>query len=316
MFELTSNIKISEKYRFRGVVEAETVSTWDAMTDTATLTLPRKIEWRGKYLAIGDNPILRKGNPLSISFGLDGNNAAWFSGYLTNIHAGIPIRVEAQDAMFLLKRGEFVKSYKQATLKQLLGDMLTGIVPFEVTADYDLGQIRSVGRPTPAQWLDRLRQDYFCRFWFRDGVLYAGLPIVPKLQKVHKIKYIIQNSLEYVKKEDVKILLKGVIMMPDNTKIELQVGDPEGEVRTLHKYNTSKKEMLRYLEAELETLRYEGYRGSFTTFILPDVKHGDIVILPKIHDLEHDGRYIVKEVIKSVQGVAARQTIKLERRIK
>ena len=314
MFRLTSDITIADKYRFLGAIEAETVSSWDDLTDTATLVFPHQIAWKDEKIALGNSPILRKGDPLSISFGLDGENAEWLNGFITKINAGIPTKVEAQDAMFLLKKGEFVKSYKSGTLKGLLTDMLKGIVPFEVTADFELGQIRSVGRPTPAQWLERLRTDYFVRFFFRNGTLYAGLPIVPKLQTVHKI-IVIQNDLEYIRKDDVKILLKGVIIKTDNSKVEIEVGDKDGEIRTINKYNISEQEMRRFLEQEIAALRYEGYRGSFTTFIRPDIQHGDIVTLPTLYNLEHDGRYIVKRVTKTVQGLAARQRVELERRI-
>ena len=316
MYKLTSNIVIADRYRFKGVVGCESISTWDALTDTASLTVPKKIEWQKKPLNFGNNPILRKENPLSISVGYDGINEKWFDGYITEIKAGIPVQVNCQDALFLLKRGEFVKSYKSVSLKTLLTDMIGGVLPFEVTADYDLGQFRTIDRPTPAQVIDKLRQDFFIRFWCRGGTLYAGLPIVPKLQTTHKIKFIIDNRLEYIRKDDVKILLKGVIMMPNDKKIEIEIGDKDGEVRTFHKYNISEIEMRRLMQQEIEGLKYEGYRGSFTTFLRPNIQHGDIVILPTVYNLDtvEGGKYIVKKV-KSFKDLEARQEIELERRI-
>jgi hypothetical protein len=313
MYQLTSNIEIG-KYRFKGVVECEVISSWENLTDTAKITIPKRVEWDGENVFTGASPIIKKDTPLSISFGLDGKNSQWFKGYITQLHSGIPIVLDCQDEMWQLKKGEFTKSYEKVTLKQLLKDMLPKTMEYEIVADYDLGQWR-ITKATPAQVLEKLSKDYFIRFWFRDGVLYAGLAIIPKLQKFHKIKYVISNQLEYIRKDDVKLLLKGVIMMPDNKKVEVEIGDKDGEIRTYHKYNISESEMKRFLTQELETLKYDGFRGSFETFILPDIRHGDIVILPKIYDLEDDGRYLVKKVTKSFRGLAARQVVELERRI-
>ena len=314
MYELTSDIKIGGKFRFKGVVDCEVVSSWENLTDTAQLTIPKRIEWDGENVFTGANPIIKKDTPLSIAFGLDGVNVDWFKGYVTQIHSGVPIVLDCQDEMWLLKKGEVTKSYEKVSLKQLLKDILPKSIKYEVVADYDIGQWR-ITKATPAQILEKLNKEYFIRFWFRSGVLYCGLAIIPKLQKTHKIKYIIRHQLEYIRKDDVKLLLKGIIMMPDNKRVEVEVGDKDGETRTYHKYNISESDMKKFLTEELQTLKYDGYRGSFETFIVPNIQHGDIIILPKIYDLEHDGKYIVKKVTKSFKGKEARQTVDLERRI-
>lgn len=296
------------------MVSVEVVSTWDALTDIATLTVPKKINWQGEPLVFSNNPILKKGTPLSIEMGLNDRNAAWFKGYITAIHAGKEVTVDCQDAMFLLKKGAFTKSYAKAKLSQILRDMIPSSVPYEVVADYDFGQLR-ISNATPAQVLDQLRQDYFVRSFFRDGKLYTGLSIIPKLQKTHHLKLVIDNNLEYINKDEVKILIKGVIMDAKNKKETIEVGDKDGEVRTIHKYNVSKSEMKRLCEQELERLRYSGFRGSFTTFIEPYINHGDIVYLPKLYDVDTDGKYIVKKVTRSFDGTKARQTVELETKI-
>jgi hypothetical protein len=314
MFRLTSKINIADRWRFNGMVAVEVVSTWDALTDTATLTVPKKIQWEDKPLVFSDNPILKKGNPLSINVGLNGRNAEWFNGYITAIHAGKETTIDCQDAMFLLKKGTFTKSYEKAKLSQILKDMMPKSVPFEVVADYDLGQLR-ISNATPAQVLEQLRQDYFVRVFFRDGKMYAGLSVVPKLQKTHRLNLVIDNNLEYINKDEVKILIKGVIMDAKNKKETIEVGDKDGETRTIHKYNISKAEMKRLCEQELERLRYSGFRGSFTTFIEPFINHGDIVYLPKLYDVDTEGGYLVKKVTRSFDGTKARQTVELETKI-
>ena len=62
-------------------------------------------------------------------------------------------------------------------------------------------------------------------------------------------------------------------------------------------------------------LKYEGFRGSFTTFGLPKVKHGDIVELIDKNLTERTGSYLVKEVKESNTNSGQRQTITLDIRV-
>ena len=317
MKKLTSKIQIGA-YLFNGVTEVTTESSWEQMTDTATITIPKRIEWQGKPLVFSDNPILKKGNAVKIELGYDDVNEAVFEGYLTNIHVMRPVKLDCQDTMWQLKKGEFTKAYRQCTLSQLLKDMNMG-VPYEVVANHDLGSYRTPkSKMTPAQVLEDLRQNYFVKFFFRGGKLYAGLAYVAKLQTVHKLKFdvhVVENNLEFVKKEDVKIKIRCVIMKPDNKKEEFEVGDTEGEVRTLHKYNISKEAMKILASQEIERLKYDGFRGTLTIFGQPFIQHGDVVDINDPETPEAKGQYLVKKVSRSFSQSGYRQTIELEGKV-
>ena len=102
-------------------------------------------------------------------------------------------------------------------------------------------------------------------------------------------------------------------MLPDNSKIEVEVGDTEGDVRTLHFYNLAKAELEKIAEESIKTLRYDGYSGSFLTFGQPMVNHGDIV---EIEDLKYNraGQYLVKRVLRTFGAQGYRQKIYLDRK--
>ena len=303
-----------DKYGFGGTVACQVVSTWNALTDTATINIPKKINWNGTVLNLSDNPIIKKGQKVSIAFGLNGNNNDWFTGFISQVFANKEAKINCQDEMFLLKTGDFTKSYESVKLSKLLKEMIGGKVKYEVTADFDLGQLR-ITRATPAQVLETLRKDYLVKSFVRAGTLYVGLAVVPKLQKRHEIKYVIESDLEYVRKEDTKIRIKGIILNSKNEKKEFEYGDKDGELRTIHAYNISEKELKKMCENEIETLRYSGFKGTFTTFIKPFVNHGDIIKLPKMYDVDTEGAYLVKTVTRSFDGTAARQIIELDRKI-
>jgi hypothetical protein len=314
MLRLTSDIDI-DRYKFRGVTQVEVNSSWDNLTDTCRLVFPREVSWEGRALATGADPLLRRLQPVTVRLGYDDVNTEVFRGYVRDVSGEIPVRVECEDGMYLLKQGEVTKSYRSVSLSTLMSEVITG-VPVQVTADQELGQFR-ISKASPAKVLQYLREKYFIRAFFREGTLYVGLAYVAALQRERKIRFdrnVISHNLEFRLKEDIRLLLKGIILMPDNSRQEIEVGDRDGEQRTFHYYNISKADATRQLEAELERLRYTGYRGTFTTFGRPDIRHGDIVDLTDPIYPDRQGRYLVRRVRTTFGTGGYRQEVELEAR--
>lgn len=315
MIRLTSAILI-DKYKFAGVVNCEVESGWDMLTDTAKIEIPRRISWEGKPLVFGQNPILQKGNEVTLSLGYDDDNKRVFLGYLTKISTNNPCILECEDAMWKLKQTIITKSYKNVTLKVLLKDMLQGVIQFEAP-DINLGPFR-ISKATIVKVLDELRNTYFLKSFIRDNKLYVGLAYWPKLQTEHKLSFlnhVVTNDLEFIRKEDVKIKLKVIVIKKDNSKVEYEYGDKEGEERTLHFYDITKATADKTAGVEIERLRYEGYRGSITIFGAPNVKHGDVVNITDEFYPERAGRYLVKSVATSFGMSGFRQKLELDSKV-
>lgn len=124
------------------------------------------------------------------------------------------------------------------------------------------------------------------------------------------INIISDNSLDEQKAEDVKIKLKVVSLQPDNKKkIKVEVGDADGEKRTLHCYGKTEAEAKAWGEQELERLKRDGLTGSFQTFghVLLDVLD---VIGIKI-DGERKGKYQVAKNTITYGSSGFRQDITL-----
>lgn len=315
MFRLTSNISLGN-FAFRGVVDIEVASSWDELTDTCTITIPRKLNWQGKAVATGTDPLLRRGDEVNVRIGYDDENESIFQGYIHQIGAEIPTRIECQDAMWKLKQTTITKSYQSVKLATLLGDILPAGIGFEAF-DVELGPYR-ISQATPAQVLEDIKKTYFLKSWFRDGKLYCGFAYVPAIQSTHIIRMernVVENQLEYVRKEDVKIKLKMISMQADNSKIEYETGDTDGEQRTMYYYEKTLAELKAIADEEIERLRYEGYRGSLTTFGKPTVRHGDVVDLRSEAYPERDGEYLVREVRYAFGMGGYRQEITLDSKI-
>lgn len=315
MHVLTTDIQIGN-YRFDGVVDVEIESSWDNLTDTCTITFPRKLEWKGKQLATGASPILERKQTVSVLIGYDGLNNEAFSGYVRDISAKIPVSVMCEDAMYLLKSGEITRSYKSVTLGKLLADIM-GAIPYKVVAEYDLGQFR-ISKATPAKVLQHLREHYLIRCWFRDGVLYAGLPYISEGQRTYSLDFerdVVSNNLEYREKDAVRLKLKAVIVKSGNGSETVEIGDDDGEQRTFHYYNVTAAAATKMLEAEAERLKYTGYRGTLTTFGRPYFRHGDIAELSDPTFPERNGKYLIKKVTTRYGQGGYRQELELESKI-
>lgn len=298
------------QYTFPYAQSVEVTSSWEDLTDVANIVTPRKLRLQGQDIVQGES-LFRRGDAVSIRLGYDGVYDDVFSGYLAGITPGVPLRFRCEDAMWKLKQTNFTLSYKAPTLRQILTDISP--IPFEAI-DAQIGPTRYTNL-SAARILEELRKTYGLQSWVRDGKLYSGLAYRPDMAARHTFQFevnIIDDNLEYMREDDVAFRIKAVSMMPDNSKVELELGDPEGETRTLIFIGLSKAELQAAAEREMDRLRYEGYKGSFSTFGQPKVNHGDYVTIVDQRYGDRNGTYLVKRVTTTGGTGGYRQEIELD----
>ena len=105
-----------------------------------------------------------------------------------------------------------------------------------------------------------------------------------------------------------------------NNKKELVVVDSkpdnfDGEVRTLNLLANTREELERQIKANIHRVMYDGYRGSFETFGLPSVTHGDKVVLVNEIYPEMGGTYMAKGITISFGMNGYRRLIDIDLRI-
>ena len=303
------NLDVGE-YTFHFVSEVEVSSSWEDLTDVASIVTPRKLRFEDQVIVQGES-LFQRGDAVSIQLGYDGELDQVFQGNLSGITPGVPLRFRCEDDMWKLKQKSHTLSYKSPTLQQILTDISP--IPFDAI-DAELGPIRFSNR-TGAQILEELRKTYGLQSWIREGTLYAGLAYRPDQASRHTFKFewnIIDDNLEYQREDDISFRIKAVSMMPDNSKIELELGDPEGETRTLTYIGLSESQLRDTAQREMERLRVEGYSGSFTTFGQPQVRHGDYVTLIDERYGDRNGTYLVKRVTTTGGVNGYRQEIELD----
>lgn len=317
-FRLICKINIG-RYQFDYVHEVEVNSSWENLTDTAKITLPKKLSFKNKPLASGADALFKKGDKVKIELGYAGKllevyNTV-FEGYISAIKPNVPFTIECEDAMWLLKQSTITKAWKSVSLKQLLNEIQSEL---QVEADeITLGQFR-VTRVTPAQILQDLKEKYGLYSWVRDNKLYCGKVGTLLNANIKKFVFqedIVSSELTYLRKEDIKIKVKGISILPNNTKIEVEEGDKDGELRTFNYYNLKESDLRKVVKQDAERLRYEGYKGSFESFLLPQVRHGDIALLDDLLLPDRKGKYLIKSVNTSFGQGGGRQKIEIDRKV-
>jgi hypothetical protein len=312
MKRLTCEVRIGD-YIFKAVHSVEINSSWDNLTDTAKISVPRKLQWQGKSVT---EDLFKRGDKVSIKLGYDFNNKLLFEGFISAVMPGTPLTFQCEDAAWLLKQ-KTVQKYSEKSnisLQKMLKDICP--IPFD-SVDADLGQFK-ISKATVAQVLAELKKTYSLVSYVRAGKLYVGKPYSGNnqtRQAFHFQKNVVSaDGLEFQRADDVKLRVKLISMLPDNKKIEVEVGDPDGGQRTLHYYNLSEAELRRIGTQELEKLKYDGYAGSFTAFGEPMVKHGDIAEITDKKYPERAGKYLIKSVTTTFGVDGYRQKIELDKK--
>lgn len=384
MYQPVSRITITQRktdafpsrnkvFTFNFLTEVEIDSSWKNLTDTAKITFPKNVyfkdesgqlfSWLGKSV-IGNNnlsvpPILLRGDKITIELGYfyQQEDKTYtkvlnpiFSGFISKVTNKIPITIEAEDNMYLLKQVTCPnKVYKDTvTVQEIIQDLLStspdtsslkvvGGAGTSANIKTSVGSFRVGDNETIAQVLERIRKDYKIESYFKgDDLRCSGIVYYPEDSKTARTfdfqGNIPENSdqLEYRRLDDIKLGVKAYSVLKEeltttnskgqkrtkNKRLETFVGIPGGEVRTLYFWDVKDIDTLKKLALErLPRFYYEGYRGKFLTFGLPTVEHGNIAIMKDAILPERQGEYLIKGV-KTTSGMSGfRQEIELDVRV-
>lgn len=321
MLRLQSKITFASKtdgteivFDFVNQVEIET--SYENLTDTAKITIPRKLNFDGKPIAVGVDSIFKRGDTVKIELGYFPDLRTVFDGYISKVNPKTPIVLECEDKMFILKTTIISKYSKTSvTLKNLLTDIIGDVVEFRTLLDVELGSFK-VSNASVAKVLDTLKSDYGFYSYFVNGVLNVGLAADSSDTQTIEYKFeeniIDDSSLEYQRSEDMRLKVKAVsINSSDNSKIEVEVGDEDGALKTFYTQNATLEGLRQFANLKLTEWKYEGFSGSFTTFGEPYVRHGDTAKLISDKFPEKNGLYEVVSVKRLLGMDGYKQDIEL-----
>ena len=315
MYVLSAKIEIQgdKSWQVPFVTSVEITRDTEKLTDECKITLPKRIKWDGE----AQIPV-KRGDSIKVWTGYGEDLELAFAGYVRSVGIKTPIVLTCEDEMFKLKQKPCVKkAYKTVTLETLLKDQ--GLDGVKVFGEQNLGQVR-VTDDTVAALLGRLQDSGIRSFYrYEDGkpVLYCGViferDTKPSQVFATGVNIISDSSLEQQLAANIRLCVKAVSIMPNNKKIKVEVGDKDGEKRTIHTYNKTESELKAWAEQEIKRLKVDGLKGSFTTFGYRLVDKLDAIGI-KIDGNKMGVYQVQKNVIKYGTG-GYRQEITLGQRV-
>jgi hypothetical protein len=303
MLRLTSRITIkgTETWQFTALHSCKIVEDVASLTDTCELVLPKKISWQNAINTNGKPPI-KRGDAIQVELGYDGKLETRFVGFIRYVDAKTPVNIKCEDGMFLLKQKKFEpKAFKNASLKEVITYLLQGSgIKFElIDPSIMLGHYRSQ-KNTVAQELQEIKERFMLNSYFRlnngENVLYIGLTYPLDGRKKHQFihgKNIISESFEYRDAAEIRAKVEAQSFDKKHQKIQLELGDKDGDVIKIRIDGLSKTELKKYAQQALDRYKQSGFKGSFESFGLPEVRKCDMVQL-KASD-GNQGTYLIKK---------------------
>ena len=318
MYVLTAKIEIGLNL-LRRVAEVEIERSINTLGSTATITVPTTARLSRVNDATSEVETAKQFNPgqaVRIELGYDDKNRVEFQGYVRRVNPGTPVTVECEDSIWLLRRKNLLKSWKGTTLKEVLEYILQGtfikLVGNTPSITFSTFYLKNV---SPAAALQKLKDDYGLTMYFRAlGELFVG---IASERDGTTVKYtfgrnVIDNDLKWVNEDDTRIKIKAVHIKADNTRIEKEYGDADGELRTLYFYNLPSSASLETVaKEELQKVKRDGYEGSVNTFLLPICDPGNVVRVTDPQFTDRAGDYLAEKIKVTWGRSGARRLITL-----
>lgn len=320
---LTQEILIEGLKPIYRAISVRCSHSFEDLTQTATVILPRKvtISRNGELLAekkIQD--VIKKGLKIEIKLGYDGILKTEFVGYIARVQSGTPCIIHCEDDMFLLKQKKWKGNLEKTSLQQLLTAMMPG-VKTQIPDNINIGNVRTASPESVANILKGLKDKFGFSIFFCNHELHCGFAYNEKdtisftnSDAPKRITYnfgvnVVGSNLEYREKDDIKIKIRAVSINIKNEKHTVDVGDDDGDIRTIHFNDVSKEALPKIAKGHLDKFKIGGFSGTFQTWGIPFAQHGDIIQLEDDEYPEHNGAYYIKKVEVSFDENGFRRTI-------
>ncbi|MDR3226045.1 MAG: hypothetical protein LBT56_00035 [Prevotellaceae bacterium] len=319
--------KDNKKIMFDYVSSVEITTSIKDLTDTAKITVPRKMRWREKPLT----DFIERGNKITIQLGYENYKIETvFTGYVKSFTNRTPITIECENEMYLLKQTKVQpRRYEKFDFKQFMSEYASDItVELPSKNDLNFGEVIIKDEVSVAGVLEQLKKNNPFNAFFRESKMYAVLTQTT-LNKEGEIKTIVFNAekniidsknIKYTLADDVNIRVKAISILANNKRLEAisPKGKNDGELRTFHcsKYKTQ-AELQKYADDMLNEVKIDKAEGSFTAFGIPYVRKADRVkIIDKINADINNKTFNIEAVKYSFGTSGYRQTITLGNELK
>lgn len=232
-----------------------------------------------------------------------------FTGYIREIESDIPLVVYCDDETYPLRQNCLVQSYREATLKQVLGFIVPETITFECP-DVSLGRFQ-IDKESSFQVLQRIKNDYGLYSRLQAGVLRVNLRDIVNSADIKDVHtYVVnpntaagnlvkKNELKFKRKEDFKLRVKVASVLANGKKTTVEVGNKGDESSVLqftYPGNYTEKQLTDLATGIYNKRCHDGYSGTITGFGLPRTHAGDILEIEDKTEVDRKGKYLIEKV--------------------
>ena len=271
--------------RFLQCISVDVDTSYDTITDTAKVVLPRDNRWIIKDSndlntyqlmdadGFAQNGLFRQGDRIKIKLGYDFNNKTVFQGYLTGIDAKSPFTLHCEDAAWLLKRKRVSLTLrsKQNKLSDFIDELLEGsgvmLHPETKAETIQFGSLR-FSNVTIAQIMNGWKKRGLISY-IKDGKLLIGRSILNSSNiffssttdgykpPTFNMEYdVVKDNLSLTTLDKRSILVRAQSILRNNRRIMMDVVlDPAQKKDTpiIIEYKDGRRADSGYAEVELAT---------------------------------------------------------------
>ena len=337
MKRLESQIKIGN-FTFDYVTNLTIESSWNTFTDTAIITLPNKFIRNNKVIVAGTDNLFKRGDVVEINIGYFPKLQRRFTGFLNNIHPETPLILECEDPMWLLKQINLKsKQFLNTTIKEVVdfatADLGNLTVEFD-DKDAKIGnfEIDNKGFVNAVTVFEVLKKQFGYNIYFQDGILQVRiLNSILSLDKTAHVMdtefNIIEDNLTFQRDDDVGMVVRFDSKQKDNSVITLFGFKEKGEtvisripkqggiVNSWKVPELSEDLIKQLITRNIDKYIWEGFQGSFMTFLEPTIEHSDRIDFIDNRLPEKNGRYLIKTVVTTFGVDGGRQIVELRNKV-
>lgn len=329
LVRLRCNIKISRVsgkiISFASVNNVEIERSVYDLGSTCKIRIPASCRLRreGKYISdsLQTAKQFERGDKIEVSLGYGNNTRVEFVGFIYRINYVIPVEIECEGFEYLLRKPCETKTWENTSLSEVFSYILSGTtvndwsICTSTIPSLELSNYVIPAGTTRLEALQDLKDKCSLTMFFNENALFVGLNDLPDFGTVKYtlgVNTIKDNQLKFRNSDDVKVLIRAIMVNKDNTKLEANIGDKGGQVRTLFFYNISSKVDLENIaRKELEKYKYSGYEGKVTAFLQPFAIPGmSVKLTDPVYD-ERNGRFFITSTKVEFGLQGGRRTVEL-----
>jgi len=321
-YNINWHIKIGS-YKLALLDSLEVIESVDLLSDTARIVLPgssmnRQLEIEKK---------IKRGDPVEIQVGYDSDLKTEFTGFIENIATDdSSITLSCEDGIFLTRVSVKDKEMKNCTSKdvaQYVVDQVNLSLPADqrlsLECDYQMQYDKFIiNKANGRDVLKKLQEETKGNIYMKGRVLHFHPAYIEKFGEVtfDFAVNIEKSDLKYRRADERKYEVEVEGIAEDGKRTVVTVGTTGGEKRSVKISGVTSREALKKRgEEEMKYLVFDGYEGSLTGWLIPEVHPG---YSAKINDKDYEyknGTYYVISVTTTLNDQGGVRKVQIGRKL-